>query len=272
LNNKSFRLLGLIRLEVKEQTQVEVVRMIENPSWQQHNGNNIPIMSNNEFNLFLRRYLENSDLSDKACNQIKKQLVDSGFLLAFDKLVVLKPQWLADTFKAIISFNNIDDKKEKSGILKKDQIIQRLGFEEEICNKLINIWEKELNACITHPISPNRYIIPSLLDEVRPQKLEKQWKEAKVKSNCVGRIYSLPFLPAGIFEGIFVKIFGIYPAIEFWRNGLLLHKMEFKDQSESFLLLEITTNGNSRIHSTQYKITIQATGKFIFWFIFNLLE
>jgi hypothetical protein len=263
-------LLGLIRLEVREKTQVEVIRMIENPSWQQHNGNNVPIMSNNEFNIFLRKYLDNSDLSDKACNQIKKQLVDSGFLLAFHKLVVLKPQWLADTFKAIISFKNTGDKKEKSGILNKDQIIQRLGFEEEICNKLINIWEKELNVCITHPISPNKYIIPALLDEVRPQKLEKQWKEAKDKSDFVGRIYSLPFLPAGIFEGIFVKIFGIYPAIEFWRDGLLLHKMEFKDQSESFLLLEITTDGNSRIHSTQYKITIQATGKLKFIFLVHI--
>jgi hypothetical protein len=254
-------LLGLIRLEVREQIQVEVVGMIENPSWQQHNGNNVPIMSNNEFNLFLRSYLYNSDLSDKACNQIKKQLVDSGFLLAFQKLVVLKPQWLADTFKAIISFKNTGDKKEKNGILNKGQIIQRLGFEEEICNKLINIWEKELNACIAHPISPNKYIIPSLLDEVRPENLEKQWKEAKDKNDCVGRIYLLPFLPAGIFEGIFVKIFGIYPAIEFWRDGLLLHKMESKDQSENFLLLEIITDGNSRIHSSQYKITIQATGK-----------
>jgi hypothetical protein len=36
--------------------------MIENPSWQQHNrNNNVPILSNGEFNLFLRSYLNNSD-------------------------------------------------------------------------------------------------------------------------------------------------------------------------------------------------------------------
>jgi hypothetical protein len=255
----SFRLLSLVRLEQKERIQIDVVRMIENPSWQQH-GNNVPIMSNDEFNLFLRSYLDNSDLSDIACNQIKKQLVDSGFLLAFRKLVVLKPQWLADTFKAIISVKNKNDDEEKNGIISKGQIIERLGFGEEICNKLIDIWEKELSACVTHPISPNKYIIPPLLDEVRPQQLEEQWKEVKGKSDSIGRTYLLPFLPAGIFEGIFVKIFRIYSAIEFWRNGLFLHKKKFEDQTESFLLLEITTNGNSRIHSTQFKITIQATG------------
>jgi hypothetical protein len=255
-------------LEEKERIQIEVVGMIENPSWQQYNGNNnVPIMSNGEFNLFLRGYLNNSDLSDAACNQIKDQLVNSGFILAFRKLVVLKPQWLADTFKAIISFKNKGDKEQKNGILSRDEIIQRLGLDEEICKKLIHIWAKELNACIAHPKLPNNYIIPSLLDEVRPKKLEKQWNEIMDKNNCVGRIYLLPFLPAGIFEGIFVKTFEISHAIEFWRNGLFLCKQNLKEnQTESFLLLEIITDGNSRINSTQYKIIIQATGRISYYF------
>jgi hypothetical protein len=101
---------------------------------------------------------------------------------------------------------------------------------------LIHIWIKELNACIAHCKLPNYYIIPSLLDEVRPKKLEKQWNEIMDKNNCVGRIYLLLFLPAGIFEGIFVKIFESSHAIEFWRNRLLFCKKNLKkNQTESFL-------------------------------------
>jgi hypothetical protein len=237
-----------------EKIQTEVAGMIENPSWQDK-GSNLPIMSVGEFNLFLRTHLDNSDLSDAACHQMKKQLVNSGFLLDFRKLVVMKPQWLADTFKAIISTKNEDDKEGKDGILSLDQIVKRLGFDKELCMKLIDIWEKNLSACIIHPKYPDKYIIPSLLDEKRPTKLDTQWNEAKSKSECVGRRFLLPFLPSGIFEGIFAKSFGVSRAIEFWRDGLLLCK-----ENESYLLLEIKTDEKSRINSSQYQITIHATG------------
>src|SRR3984957_6122386 len=111
-----------------EKIQTEIVEMIENPSWQDNNGN-IPIISNEEFKLFLQKQLNNSNLSDKACNQIKKQLVNCGFLLDFNKLIVMKPQWLADTFKSIISTkneidnnNNEDGGDGKKGIISLNQI------------------------------------------------------------------------------------------------------------------------------------------------------
>ena len=234
--------------------QREVVGMIKDPSWQD-NGGKLPIMLNDEFNTFLRNHLNNSSLSDAACNQLKKQLVNSGFLLDYGKLVVLKPQWLADSFKSIISFKNQDEGKD--GILSVDRIIQRLGFDKEECLKLIDIWEKNLSVCIPHPHLLNKYIIPSLLDEKRPAKLDVKWNTAKTKSECiVGRRFWLPFLPAGIFEGIFVRTFQVSRAIEFWKDGLFLGK-----DNESYLLLEIKTEeGKSRINSSQYQITIQATG------------
>jgi hypothetical protein len=70
----TIRLLHLIRLMNMERIQTEVVRMIENPSWQNNEGN-LPIMSNDKFNSFLRNHMNNSNLSDTACKQIKKQLV-----------------------------------------------------------------------------------------------------------------------------------------------------------------------------------------------------
>ena len=193
---------------------------------------------------------------------MKKQLVNSGFLLDFNSLIVMKPQWLADTFKSIISTKNEDDNNEggKKGIVSLKQIESRLeknGFKlsQTSCNKLISIWTEKLNACISHPVLKDHYIIPSLLNEERPLELNNEWNESKNKSECVGRRYTLPFLPYGVFDGIFVKSFKLSHVIQFWRNGLLLCK-----DKESFLLLEITTNEKSRINSTQYDITIQATG------------
>ena len=238
-----------------EKVEAKVARMIENTSWQNNEGD-LPVMSTDDFNTFLRNHLNKQDLSDAGCAQIKKQLVNSGFLLDFQKLVILKPQWLADSFKAILSFKNEGD---KGGRVSKDQILKRLGFGEGVCQRLLWIWEKQLNVCIADPILGEKYyIIPSLLDEVKPKELDTQWNEAKSKSDCVGRVYTLPFVPAGIFEGIFVKIFGISHVIQFWKNGLLLRGREEID--ESFLLLEIASNAKSRINSTEFIITIQATG------------
>src|SRR6185437_8705340 len=117
----------------------------------------------------------------------------------FNSLIVLKPRWLADTFKSIISTKNEVD-KEKKGLVTLKQIESRLeknGFKlpQPMYNKLISIWEKQLNECI-------------------------------------GRRYSLQFLPYGSFGGIFVKTFRLSHVIQFWRNGLLLCK-----EKDSFLLL-----------------------------------
>ena len=249
----------MIREMPMEKAQKSVIEMIKDPSWQE-SDRDVPILSREEFNQYLRGYLKNSDLSDEGCNQMKRQLVDSGFLLDFNSLVVIKPQWLADTFKSIVSTKNEDDNRGKKGIVSLKQIVARLennGFKlsQTSYNKLISIWKDKLNACISHPILTDHYIIPSLLDEERPLELNNQWNDAKNKNECVGRRYSLPFLPYGVFDGIFVKCIRLSHVIQFWRNGLLLCKNE-----ESFLLLEITTNDKSRINSTEYVITIQATG------------
>src|ERR1700744_2358532 len=98
-----------------ENVQKEIADMISNPSWQDERS--IPIISNEEFNTFLRNHLKNSTLSDLQCNQMKRQLVNSGFLLDFHKLVVLKPQWLEDKFKSIISTKYQSDNEGKDGIL-----------------------------------------------------------------------------------------------------------------------------------------------------------
>lgn len=237
-----------------EKIQKEIAEMIENPSWQECKDT-IPILSSDGFNSFLQRYLKNKDLSALACNQMKKQLVNSGFLLDFGTLVIMKPQWLADTFRAIISIKNQADKTGKDGILSTEQIVKRLGFGKEECLKLIEIWEKNLNVCIRHPNLPNKYIIPSLLDEEKHAESEMKWNETKSMNNCIGRTYILPFLPAGIFEGIFVKTFKISHVIQFWRNGLVL-----RTENDSFLQLEISFDKKPRINSSEYKISIQATG------------
>lgn len=239
-----------------EKIQVEVAKMIENPSWQDDAWKDVPIMSNGEFNTFLRNYLNNSALSDGACNQMKGQLVVCGLLLIFNELVILKPQWLADKFKAIISMKNEGEKEGKDGILSVDKIIQRLKLPVGTCNDLISIWEKELNVCIAHPNLRDKYIIPSLLSEKKQIELDTQWNNTKSRNECVGRMYTLPFLPVGIFEGIFVKMFRISDVLQFWRNGLILRE----DDDDSLLFLEITTNKNSQINSTCYIIIIQATG------------
>ena len=237
-----------------EKVEAKVAGMIENTSWQNNEGD-LPIMSNNDFNIFLRNHLNTQDLSDAGCNQIKKQLVNSGFLLDFRILVVLKPQWLADSFKSILSFKN---EGAKEGRVTRDQIIKRLRYGEGVCQRLIWIWEKQLSVCIAHPELKDEYIVPSLLDEEKPKDLETKWNQAKEKSDRIGRFYTLPFVPAGTFEGIFVKTFGISRVVQFWKNGLLLRG---KDKgNDNFLLLEITSNGKSRINSTQYVIKIEATG------------
>jgi hypothetical protein len=245
------RLLMLIRAMKIERIQTEIAEMIKNPSWQ--NKEAFPILTTEEFNHFLRDHLKKPQLLDEACEQMKRQLVNSGFLLDFHKLVILQPQWLADSFKSIISSKNQDD---ENGIVSVDQIILRLGFGEGISKKLLWIWEKELNVCITSPILRNQYIIPSLLDETRPTELDNYWNTAKDQSECIGRKYSLSFIASGVFEGIFVKSCRVSPLIKFWRNGLLLCK-----DGDSFLLLEIVRNGKSRFNSSEYVINIQATGK-----------
>ena len=232
-----------------ENVQTEIAEMISNPSWQDERS--IPIISNDEFNTFLRNHLKDSTLSDLQCKQMKKQLVNSGFLLDFRKLVVLKPQWLADTFKSVISTKYEND----NGILSLNQVVDRLGLNEEICKKLIWIWEKELNTFVSHPKLENKFIIPSLLPEKRPKDLENEWKGSMNKRDCIGRVYTVPFIPIGVFEGIFVRCSGISPMIGFWRNGFLLCKDE-----GSFLHLEMVTNNNSHIHSSKYIVTIHATG------------
>jgi len=244
------RLLLLIRAMKIERIQTEIAEMIKNSSWQ--NEEDFPILTTQEFNHFLRDHLKNPQLLDEACEQMKRQLVNSGFLLDFHKLVILKPQWLADSFKSIISTKNQGD---KDGIISVDQIIKRLGFGEGVSRKLMWIWEKELNVCITSPIHRNQYIIPSLLDETRPPELDNYWNTSKGQSECIGRKYILSFIASGVFEGIFIKSCRVSPLIQFWRNGLLLRK-----DGNSFLLLEIVRDGNSRFNSSQYVINIQATG------------
>ena len=135
-----------------------------------------------------------------------------------------------------------------------DQIIKRLRFGEGISRKLMWIWEKELNVCITSPIFRNEYIIPSLLDETRPPKLDNYWNTSKGQSECIGRKYILSFIASGVFEGIFVKSCRISPLIKFWRNGLLLR------DGNNFLFVELVRDGSSRFNSSQYVINIQAIG------------
>ena len=100
----------------------EVVKMIEDPSsWQ--DTEKIPIITLNDFNSLLKSRMNNKELSLEACNQFRKMLVTGGLILDFGKLVIIKPQWLADSFKAIISTKNIGDK----GIITSDQIQERLS-------------------------------------------------------------------------------------------------------------------------------------------------
>jgi hypothetical protein len=238
--------------------QVEIVEMIKNLEWQNGGEEKLPIMSNQEFTTFLRKYLNNAALSDMACNHMKRQLVNGGFLLDFRTLVVLKPQWLADIFKAIISIKNENVKvSERKGIISLVQLMEHLKLSEEVCKKVLWILEKELSVCVAHPKAvKNEYIIPSLLDKERPEDLDTKWVKAKNGSDCVGRIFNIPFLPTGIFEGILVKCCRISSIIKFWRNGMLL----CKDDGESFLLLEMKLHGKSHTHSDQYTISIHATG------------
>ena len=229
----------------------EVVKMIEDPSsWQ--DTEKIPIITSNDFNSLLKSRMNNKELSLEACNQFRKMLVTGGLILDFGKLVVIKPQWLADSFKAIISTKNIEDK----GIITSDQIQKRLfnslklNISGNDLKNLLEIWENELSVCILHPKLKNTFIVPSLLDEEDSTKINDLWKTELHEQKCIGRIYEIPFLPPGIFEGIYVQMCRISSAIHFWRNGLLLNL------NGGHILMQI--------FSKESKITIQTTRLFYF--------
>jgi len=227
-----------------------VVKMIEDPSWQ--DMENIPLVSSDNFNSFLKEKMNDKEFSSEGCNLVRKMLVAGGFLLDFGQLVVIKPQWLADSFRAIISTKNSDN----NGLITFKQIQQKINLSPKDCSNLINIWERDFSICVSHPDKNDTFIIPSLLDEVIPDKINEIWKVESTKGKCVGRTYNLSFLPHGIFEGIFVQMCHISSAISFWRNGLLL------GQNENFLLLQMNRDKTSISESSQFTISVKTIGNF----------
>src|SRR6202044_3820675 len=45
-----------------------------------------------------------SELSNESCNQMIKQLENCGFILQYNNKIIIRPNWLADAFKTLISY------------------------------------------------------------------------------------------------------------------------------------------------------------------------
>lgn len=155
----------LAKVIVKSELFVsEVATMIEDLSWQ-HDFGEIPVISCNEFNLYLKKKYPLSNLQDEQCLQIRKQFENSGFLLEFENHVVTKPNWLADVFSKILSHEFSKSKEVRISI---DELNKRLNFSETINIFLIDLFTKQFKACMEDPLKKEKY-------EMKPKDILDVW-------------------------------------------------------------------------------------------------
>lgn len=153
-------------------------------------------------------------------------LHDVGSLIYFENsadlrdIVILDPQWLADVFASLITFNH---HWIKDGILHTRDLPQVWKhYPAQLYPKLLMLLTKfGVASRLGTEKTPTRYIIPSLLDESRPDNVNEFW-EPLPPDNIVefGRVYTFNFT----FE--FSKILVVLLHAQnlhtraFWRNGI----------------------------------------------------
>ena len=106
----------------------EVAELIDIKTWKKRTDllikqkSSLPVISSAEFDKWLTE--EVKDLQLSGAEEIRRQLNTYGFIVDFSdeiNLVIVEPQWLADMFKGVLSFQQ----EVIDGLLSKDQLIKR---------------------------------------------------------------------------------------------------------------------------------------------------
>lgn len=164
-------------------------------------------------------------------------LHDVGSLIYFENnvglrdIVILDPQWLADVFASLITFNH---QWIKDGILKTEDLPQVWKqYPKTLYPKLLMLLTKfgvasPLSDTKSSQLSSNnkissQYIIPSLLNEAKPDQAQSLWSSTSASNEIeFGRLYTFNFT----FE--FSKVLVALLHAEnlradcFWRFGVIV--------------------------------------------------
>ena len=189
-------------------------------------------------------------------NFVMQELHELGYVMYFKHLsfVMIDPQWLADLFKTIVSFNT--QHLIKNGMIKRNELIQLMKSNNLTSNKeeedyFLQLFEK-FEICVQQQSSnsnsssninnsnPN-IIFPSLLPKTKPEHLIEDWKRYCDMNDSFGRSFCFPFLPYGAFSRLLASFFRDVSSLgRFWHNGMML---EWKG---AYLLVELFSNINEK--------------------------
>ena len=209
-------------------------------------------------------------------NFVMQELHELGYVMYFKHLsfVMIDPQWLADLFKTIVSFNT--QHLIKNGMIKRNELIQLMKSNNLTSNKeeedyFLQLFEK-FEICVQQQSSnsnsssninnsnPN-IIFPSLLPKTKPEHLIEDWERYCNMNDSFGRSFCFPFLPYGAFSRLLASFCRDVSSLgRFWHNGMML---EWKG---AYLLVELFSNTNEKEEGKKEKIEFFISFRFFYYF------
>ena len=194
-------------------------------------------------------------------------LHDVGSLIYFDNpalrdIVILDPQWLANIFASLITFNH---QWIKDGILKTSDLPQIWKqYPKQLYSKLMMLLKKFGVASSLHQeksLSDSKladtYLIPSLLPESKPDIISKLWPpQTEDDTMEFGRLYTFDF--SFEFSKILVTLLHAdnLENISFWKNGILIKELNFYEISKQRALIQWLPN------SSQLKVSVRVSKEY----------
>lgn len=143
--------------------------------------------------------------------------------------LILSPQWLADAMACLVTTkgNFINN-----GLIKSEDFARIFSdsekFPECIRPSLLGLLEKYK---ILHKLEQG-YLVPSMLPTNRPAHdilHHFPWHYNSSENAMIGRVFSFPSLPLGLFERLSVSLIsGAYQCLLIWKHGIVLQDSQVK--------------------------------------------